>query len=68
MIIKKGEFNVNLSKTDQPETHIETVIQPFQMMIESRQINVHIFKNFELNDISLHADWHRFKLAIFNLI
>ena len=38
------------------------------MMIESRQINVHIFKNFELDEIFLHADWSKFKLAIFNLI
>lgn len=37
-------------------------------MIENRQINVHIFKNFDLDEKFLHADWDKFELAIFNLI
>lgn len=38
------------------------------MQIENRQINVHIFKNFDLEKMFLHADWTKFKLVMFNLV
>lgn len=38
------------------------------MQIESRYINVHIFKNFELDGMYMHGDWTKFKLVMFNLI
>lgn len=68
MKIKKGEFHVKLVKTQQPENFIKNVIEPFQILIENRQINIHIFKNFDLDKMFLHADWTKFKLVIFNLV
>ena len=68
MKIKKGEFLIKLQKTKKPENFIKYVIEPFQLQIENAQINVHVFKNFELEEYFIHGDWIKFKLVMFNLV
>jgi len=68
MKIQKDEFTYKMSKTGEPEIHIKNIVESFQMSIENRSINVHIYKNFDSDQMLLHADWTKFKLVMFNLI
>ena len=68
MKIEKREFQMKLQRTKHPENFIKSVIEPFQLKIENYQINVHVFKNFELEEQFIHGDWIKFKLVMFNLV
>ena len=67
MKISKNNFKVCESLCSDIIKVIYSVIQPFQILIMNRHINVYVMQT-NLFDFSIRADWTNFKLVLFNIV
>ncbi len=69
MKIRKGEYIKDYESTANPEEYIKQPILLFSPFIKSRQINVNMYRSFNLDEgQSIKGDWKAFSMATFNLI